>query len=59
MNYLLARLEEPSTYRGLVLLATTFGMQVAPEAADAVVAIGLLLAGLIGVFVPDKVKEDA
>lgn len=54
MNYLLERLKEPSTWRGLVLLATTIGIQVSPEAADAVISTGLLIAGIIGVFTKDK-----
>lgn len=54
MNYLLDRLKEPSTWRGLTLLATTIGMKVSPEAADAVISTGLLIAGLIGVFTTDK-----
>lgn len=54
MNYLLERLKEPSTWRGLTLLATTLGLQVSPEHTEAVISTGLLLAGLIGVVTKDK-----
>jgi hypothetical protein len=53
-NYLLARAKEPSTWRGLVLLLTAVGIPVAPDVAEAVVAAGLGLSGLIGVFTADK-----
>jgi hypothetical protein len=59
MNYLLSRLKEPSTWRGLVILATSCGLTLSPEQSDAILAVGLLCAGLIGVFTPDKGKEDA
>ena len=54
MNYLLSRLKEPSTWRGLTLLATTIGLQVSPEQTEAVISVGLLCAGLIGVITSDK-----
>jgi hypothetical protein len=54
MNYLLDRLKEPSTWSGLVLLATTFGLQVSPDQSEAVISVGLLCAGIIGVFTQDK-----
>lgn len=43
-------LREASTWRGLVLLATAAGLQLDPEQEDAIVAAGLAIAGLIGVF---------
>jgi hypothetical protein len=52
--YLLARLREPSTWRGLVTIATLCGWVLSPEQQDAVVVVGGLLVGLLGAAVPDK-----
>ena len=48
-KYLLERLKEPSTWRGLILLATALGVPIAPDAAEYVIAIGIAGAGLVGV----------
>ena len=53
-DYLLDRLKEPSTWRGLVLIATSAGVAVTPAMADAIVALGIGLAGVIGVVTADK-----
>lgn len=51
--YLLARAQEPSTWRGLVLIATALGAALSLDQQEAIVAGGLLVAGLIGAAVPD------
>ncbi|MBF0127262.1 MAG: hypothetical protein HQM02_08635 [Magnetococcales bacterium] len=48
------RLKEPSTWRGLAMLALGFGVSVAPESLEAIVAAGTGVAGLIGVVTQDK-----
>lgn len=53
-QYILNRAKEPSTWRGLILVLTALGVPVAPEMANAIVSVGLALAGLIGVVTPDK-----
>ncbi len=53
-NYILARAKEPSSWRGLFLILTAIGVPVAPEMANAIVTIGLGIAGAIGVAAPDK-----
>lgn len=53
-QYILDRAKEPSTWRGAILLLTALGVPVAPELAEAIVSVGLALAGLIGVVTPDK-----
>ena len=57
MAYLLARLKEASTWRGIVLLLTAFGVQVAPEVQDAIISVGIAVAGAIGVLFPDSTKS--
>ena len=51
--YLFARVKEPSTWRGFILLLTAIGVPVAPQLAEAIVAAGLGIAGLVGVISPD------
>lgn len=54
MDYLMERLKEKSTWRGLVALATAFGVTVSPELAEAIVALGLGLIGVINVTRKEK-----
>lgn len=53
MNYLLARSREASTWRGLVLVATAFGVALSADQQEAIIATGLLIAGLIGALTDD------
>jgi hypothetical protein len=53
-DYLINRLKEPSTWRGLIVLATTMGASIAPQLAEAIIIVG---AGLFGGI--DVVKKDA
>ena len=57
MAYLLARLKEASTWRGIALLLTAFGVQVAPEVREAVISVGIAVAGAVGVLFPDSTKS--
>lgn len=51
-NYLLARLSEASTWRGIAMIATMAG---APAGAvDPIVQFGLFLVGVLGVAFGDK-----
>lgn len=54
MQYIINRLKEASTWRGIALLLTALGVQVAPELQEAVITVGVSTAGLIGVVFPDK-----
>lgn len=53
-QYILDRAKEPSSWRGLMLLLTAAGVPLAPGMADAIISIGLAVAGLIGVASSDK-----
>jgi len=48
--YILDRLNENSTWRGLILVGTAVGLRLEPEHQEAIVAAGLGLVGLINVF---------
>ena len=52
--WLLARLREPSTWRGLVWILTVSGVLLTQEQAEAIMLAGMTLAGLLGVFLSDK-----
>ena len=57
MKYILDRLKEPSSWRGLVMIVTAFGVSVSPELMDSIIAAGTGLAGVIGFVFKDKVAE--
>lgn len=57
MNWILRRLREPSTWRGLVWLATVAGLSLRPDQAEAIVTAGMALTGLLGVFLADEPKN--
>ena len=57
MKWLLRRFREPSTWRGLVWLATVAGLSLRPDQAEAIVTAGMALAGLLGVFLADEPKS--
>ena len=52
-SYILERLKEPSTWRGITLLLTALGIPLAPGVADLVISAGLAVTGLIGAITPD------
>jgi hypothetical protein len=57
MKYILDRLKEPSSWRGLVMIATAFGVTLNPDLVSAIIAVGTGLAGVIGFVFKDKVAE--
>ena len=48
--YILDRLAENSTWRGIILVGTAVGLRLEPEHQEAIVAAGLGLVGAINVF---------
>ena len=54
MEYIIARLSEPSTWRGIVWLITAFGVAIDPAQQEGIIAFGMALAGLVGVFTKEK-----
>ena len=54
MKWILARLREPSSWRGIVWLLTGFGLTLRPDQAEAIATAGMALAGLLGVFLRDE-----
>lgn len=62
MNFIWQKLQEPSTIRGLLALLAGFGITIAPQYHDAIIATFLGLIGIINVYrseIPKaKVLED-
>jgi hypothetical protein len=56
-RFILARLGEASTLRGFLMILTAGGIALKPEVSDAIVAVGIALAGLVGVILPDQTAE--
>lgn len=54
MNWMVNRLKEPPTWRGLIWLLTAFGVSLSPDAWEYVMTIGMALAGLAGVLSSEK-----
>lgn len=56
LKYIIARLSEASTWRGLAMLVTMVGIKMSPEQANAIMTAGLSVVGALGVFLPDLKK---
>ena len=50
MNWVLDRLSESSTWRGIVLTITGLGIALEPDQAAKITAIGLGIVGVINIF---------
>ena len=57
MAYLIQRLKEASTWRGIILVATAAGAHWSPESQETEITVGVGLAGVIGALIPDSWKK--
>lgn len=57
LDYARARMAEASTWRALVLILTATGLQLTEAQHEAIIAVGLAVAGLIGVAFPDRKRS--
>lgn len=55
-SYLIERLAEASTWRGLFAMLTAVGLTVAPEQQTAIITLGMAVIGAVGTFFPDAKK---
>jgi hypothetical protein len=55
-DFIKKRLNEQSTWKGLILILTSLGVTLSPEQQNAIVSVGLGLVGLINTFFPSKDK---
>jgi hypothetical protein len=54
LDYILARLAESSTWRGLVFVTSAAGIVLDPDKANAIAAAGMAIAGAINIFRKEK-----
>jgi len=54
LKYLMDRCREPSTWRGIMLVATAAGARISPEWSEAIITLGIALSGGIGIVTSDK-----
>jgi len=58
-EYFFARLQEPSSWRAAIWVATSFGLVAFKgEQAESIIALGMALSGAVGVVTPDKLHHD-
>lgn len=57
LNYILDRFGEPSTWRGVTLIASALGAYISPDKMELIIAIGLFVSGLVGVAFADKLQR--
>jgi len=56
-DYIVSQLSQASTWRGLILVFTAYGAKLEPDKAEAIVVIGLFLAGAFAVLLPDELPR--
>lgn len=54
LDYIIARGKEGSTYRGLILIATSLGATLNPELSEAIIGAGVGIFGLLQVLRKEK-----
>ena len=53
-KFIMKRLREASTWRGIMALVTAAGIALNPEQIEALVIVGMGVMGAIGTFFPDQ-----
>ena len=53
-DYLVARCNESSTWRGIILIATAAGAKLKADQTEAIITAGLMVAGLMGAVTKDS-----
>ena len=54
IGYILDRLNETSTWRGIIGVLTGLGVKVRPDLAESIIAAGLALMGIVNIFRKEK-----
>lgn len=58
MNWIMERLQEPSTWRGLIGLLTGAGVVISPALSAQIIAAGLAIMGAINVIRKEKKDKE-
>jgi len=59
IQYILERLNETSTWRGIISLLTGLGVKLRPDMAEAIISAGLALMGIINIGRKEKTNDAA
>jgi hypothetical protein len=59
IQYITERLNEPSTWRGVISLITGLGVKLRPDLAESIISAGLALMGVINVVRKEKTNVTA
>ena len=54
LNYILSRLNEASTWRGIIMLIAGGWATRNPDQLDAIIPVAMAIVGAVGAFIPDK-----
>jgi len=54
MNWILNRFKEPSSWRGLIGLASIFGLALSPELKEQIITIAVAAVGLVEIIRKEK-----
>ena len=57
ISWILARLKEPSTWRGILTVIAAMGVAITPANATIILAAGVGLAGFINIVISDPNKD--
>jgi len=59
IQYIIERLNETSTWRGIISLLTGLGVKLRPDMAESIISAGLAAVGVINVFRKEKNAASA
>ncbi len=54
LNFIIERLGETSTWRGVVSVLTGVGIKIRPDLSEYIISIGLSLIGIVNIFRKEK-----
>jgi len=57
LDYVLDRLTEASTWRGIIAFLTGAGVTISPEQSEVIISLGLAIIGALGFLTKDKPKQ--
>lgn len=56
LDWFIARMKEPSSWRGAIWILTACGVTLKPEVWEQIMAVGMAAAGLLGVLTSEEPK---
>lgn len=57
VNWITDRAKEKSTWLGITGILTAAGIAIAPDLQEAIISVGMAIAGLIAVITKEKITE--